>query len=158
MGVSYYASAAIGIRVDPEKLFVKRRVAACYDRDGEFRHACPFRKTDMANEVSAAQLPKFCPECGKEPSVVKKLPIEGMRYDDHESLWILDSFRVLSTSVESRPCVVVGKFVRTGWDKPIVFFAVPDIDAIRAKLLAALKPRGLWDDKQFGVYAVLYVS
>jgi hypothetical protein len=54
--------------------------------------------------------------------------------------------------------ICLGYGSSNGEDSAIKFKAIPDIEAIKTTLQELLEPLGLWDEKKFGLYTILYCS
>ena len=141
MGYSARAHAIIGIRIDNRKLWTQVGKKAC-------SHAIPKNS-------------KFCPECGVKNIIVpEKKPIKGYEKGDGD-YGTVAGFKLGSDGCENEPEFIAGFDPETGSSnggEPSAFSPIPDIAKIKADMKSKLEPLGLWNEKAFGIYAVLYAS
>lgn len=141
MGYDATAITIIGVRIDRKKLYGQVSKKSC-------PHAVPKEA-------------KFCPECGAmNKPVVEQHEIEG--YDSSRET--VAGLKMITTDFESKdpPRFAIGFEIKTessGGEGPRFAFAtIPNVEVIKADMYKRLKPLGLWDEKTFGVYAILSES
>jgi hypothetical protein len=59
---------------------------------------------------------------------------------------------------DSKYLWVAGALLESNGDGNVGFLAKVDFEDIKVRMKAALNPRNLWDEKSFGLWAVLYES
>ena len=135
MGADWTAKAVIGVKVPVDKLYDRTKVRTC-------RHPLPNEEV------------RYCPTCGRtawdDDSVIKydlfKLGVELITGTDHKPLILtLKDFAAYADAYDNDG---YGLLPLTG----------DGLVSIKPKLQAKLEPLGLWDEKAFGLYAVLYCS
>jgi DNA-directed RNA polymerase subunit RPC12/RpoP len=144
MSTTYHAAAIVGCKIDGSKIFFNKEVRAC-------KHLIPSQTPGLPPENA-----KFCSECGKK--VWSKVSTSIPQYDEEEET--LCGFRVFYD--ENDDCVfVAGEYTEI----PNELEALPEMldagaagDTVRRNLKATLKPLGLWDEKQFGIWLVTWYS
>ena len=137
MGADYYSYAVIGVKIDPEKLTKVTQVRGC-DCD-----------TDLTG--------KFCSNCGAEIFVEEEENIP--EYDeDKETLY--DHKIIFRTDNETAiVAVIFAKDKDYNKDNNHSFEQIPDnIKELKEELKNTLSPLGFWDEKEFGLWSVLYCS
>lgn len=137
MGVDWYARAAIGCKVAKEKLWPTSRVRAC-------SHPLP----DEAM--------RFCPTCGKPAWENRSRPADG--YDEGKGTF--HGFPVArGTDGAVHVVCVKGCLAEADSDDGAARRGLPgDIGEAEHDLRAMLEPLGMWDDKAFGLWSILYCS
>lgn len=140
MGVDYSAHAVIGVKVPREKLWIEQRVKA-YD------HHYP-------------ESMNFNPQTGAKLWETLKEPIP-VYFEAEEEIRISSSvFQVFWDHTGENAIVAVCHAYVDAWGSNtcLDFAGLPDIELAKAKLKDALGPEGLWNEKTFGLYAVLRCS
>ncbi len=131
MGVSYNATAVLGIKIDRYRLHEKRTVKA-YD------HNYP-------------ESMKFDPQTGNKLWVQQESLISAINHYDESDDYMLGPFKVIFIS-ESEDCYVVLSSVSTD-RRP----KKTEANFNREELQQVLEPLGLWDEKQFGLWAIVEI-
>ena len=150
MSTDYFANAVIGVEVDVDKVFIRRKYRCC----------------DCLNEIGDND--NFCPNCGKKAWQFINGSIE--EYEDNaDSIGFepptLCGFRVVqrwgykdnpdSQSVIQMFVVGAGVKHHANYGKdPNMLPLEKDIATIKAELKAKLEPLGLWEESKFGLWAV----
>lgn len=145
MGVDWRAKAIIGCRIPLHKLSKTEQVRGC---------GCPYLQRSDVN---------FCPQCGAPAQKTETSPIEewdednktlfGYMYDDHGSNSIWAFFGPYIVSTESNRAGGDGSHCVKHPDAP-----GDAVTCARHWCRNKLKPVGLWDEKEFGLWAMLYAS
>lgn len=144
MGADYTAGALIGIRVDPTKLYREKQEKA-------FKHSYPL---DW----------KVCPKTGRELWRTVREPIDGAvsRYEGEDASKIGPYDVTYGTDHETAFICIVSTndtYSNAGNDCAMVSIPVGfNIVEEKEKLRETLEPLGLWDEKLFGLWTVLYCS
>ena len=129
MGVDYYSYAFIGQKLNKNKLYQETIVAGC-------NHQNP----DTAN---------FCSVCGKR-AVIDFESLKGISAiestDNTEIFLALNHHQVKSGSS------------RGGENLAFRTLDSKAVEEAKTVLKELLEPYGLWDEKQFGLWTVLYCS
>jgi hypothetical protein len=153
----FEAAAAIGVEIDPRLLYRQETCRSCQCVEN--------RKKEIDPEW------ENCPYCGKSITEVRMVAIPEWDSKDAGRL-LLAGFTVVTTASPDLPGMesthlgrdiirrgvrlVVGEFVsRTDATRMARMTDAPDVGATRSRLKEALEPLGLWDDKKFGLWAVL---
>jgi len=131
MGASWRGSAVLGCEVTGK---TEREVAT---------RVC-------AHDITAGA--KFCAECGKPATELEKVPIDG--WDTIEQAGLSN----YTTTDDDRQFVGVGVSVWDDGDAQRLSLDTVELSAVRDKVRSVLTPIGLWDEKSFGLWAVLYCS
>jgi len=141
MDYSSKAYTVIGLRVDNSKLTTTKRVRGC--------------EHDLGPNKKA----KFCTECGVSAWVEEEKPIKG--YDpedcDEDGDQVIAGFKVVEPNGEAGEFFVAGLLLE-GETGEHGYRTSVDIPAIKAKMKTALMPLGLWDETEFGLWAILHES
>ncbi len=136
MGADYYSYAVIGIEIDPEKLVTETEERGC-----------------DCKEVPTG---KFCSSCGATATV--KVKAEDIIWEIEED----DDFHgyKIIFGTDREKAYISAVWAEEDEDGSInCFNQIPnDIEGIRNKMKDTLDPLGLWDEKKFGLYSVLYCS
>jgi len=107
---------------------------------------------------------KFCPECG-QPNLVKVV-INQKEIDKFNTY---DAVEKLAKSLKLKMacgydgdfyCIGVGSGPAGNYEPDAIRMEIRNIDlvVIETKLRKALAPLGLWDENEFGLWAVQYVG
>jgi hypothetical protein len=110
---------------------------------------------------------KFCPTCGEDnnPMVERhpKEPLCTVKYRGEGGLGGvtkiagLDFFKgTYDYSTEAASVIVVGIGIENSDDNEEKKLKIPD--NFRGVIRQALEPHGLWDEKAYGLYAILHCS
>lgn len=155
----YEAAAVIGVEIDPHKLYreVRKRGCQCYEaREGG---------DEPPDEWQC------CPYCGKALWDVQMVTIPEWDSTDPARV-LLAGLLVVTTAnpdtpgLEKTPLgreviragvrLVVGEYAaRTDFARHARMAELTELASARERLKAKLEPLKLWDDKKFGVWAVL---
>jgi len=146
MGADYYAKAVIGVLIDEDKIPKKHvRVKAFqhdFPEDWKVDPTNPSRK--LWNEKNYPEF-TFDPDYANEDTKLVKLPM-GMG---------------VFKGTDDEPAVV-GVGAESGSSNggdDYDFKQIPDsVENVRDALKNILGPLGLWDEKKFGLYSILYCS
>lgn len=137
MGVDYYANSVIGMGISPELLEKEQRRRGCGHPEGRGR---------------------YCAECGKPMYISTKESIDGF---DGDTLFGL----AVSSSTDNGYFVVHLVGVTTDSsrsDSDTGCKMIPLEDDVVAKsrqtIKEKLEPAGLWNEKTFGLWSILYCS
>jgi len=134
MSATYYGQAVIGVRIDPKKLMTIKRIRAC--------------------DCVSAPTGNFCSNCGKKSFKEEECPIES--FSDGEN--VLDYEVVFGTDREEAVIAFVCA-EETDNNKSNNFKQIPEnIKEIKEQMRDTLGPIGLWDEKKFGLWSILYCS
>lgn len=130
MGADYRAYAVLGVQVDPERL---EKLASC-DHD----------KPPKA---------KFCPECGKPSGTYDREEGSNGKVCGYDVIWSTDEREAFIGIVHT------GQRTYSNGGADSDKAQVPaDLKVAKEAMRDALGPLGLWDEKKFGLWAVLYCS
>jgi hypothetical protein len=138
MGADYYAKAVIGLRVYPSDL-VKEKYTE--------RRGCMHKVPDDGFP--------YCAQCG-QPRIIK----------DVETVNLLDGLAIEAaySTDEEHAVLYLGKhFVATNSSRhdespKMQYLDNNAVQVARETLKSKLEPLGLWNEKYFGLWAVLYCS
>ena len=138
MSTTHHAAAIIGCKIDKSKVMFEKSVRSC--------------------EHTALTHPaKFCPECGKKLWGVDTTSIIEYNRSDNE----LCGFRVFDNEYDDY-ILVVGRSVEIDTDcyntSAKLDIVNDDISFDRKVLESSLKPVGLWDEKEFGIWVCMWIS
>ena len=134
MSVSYISYAIIGVKVDIDKIFPIRNSRTC----------------DCDVDLSG----NFCSQCGSKLFEKKIEYIEG--FDKTKN--ILHGYKVVFGTDDEDP-IIAAKYVKnSNWDSPSFEQIPTDIADVKNKMRDLFGPLGLWDEKKFGLWSVLYCS
>jgi len=152
----YEAAAVLGVELDVQKLYreVRKRGCACF-----------------AEPPAADPEWQFCPHCGKPVYETSLVTIPEWDSTDPARI-LLAGLLVLTTANPNTPGLektaigrevirtgvrlIVGEYAaRTDLGRHARMAEVPDFASVRERLKTVLEPLGLWDDKKFGLWAVL---
>lgn len=136
MSVSYWCYAAIGVKIDPKKLMRMEIVRNCH---------CETEPTG-----------KYCSNCGKEAFEEIETPIEI--FEDQETIL---GYKVIYGTDHKESIIAAFEARAKDFyeDKKKSFQQLPDnLKEIREKMRDSLGPLGLWDEKKFGLWSILYCS
>ena len=141
MGYSATACAVIGLKIDNNKLYTTKRVRGCGHDLGENKKA------------------KFCPECGEPTWDEDRVPIVGYDPDDFDTDGgqVFAGYKLVMPNGESDDAFLAG-LVLTDDEKGYGFADEVDFSHIKAHMKKTLLPLGLWDEKEFGLWAILIES
>jgi hypothetical protein len=137
MGADFTSSAVVGLKIDPKKLTISKKVRSC--------------KCD----VKDIETMKFCPKCGEEVFTEELDCIPGYNEDGD-----LCGYKLIfgTDQIEAYVCAFLAEQDDYG-DKVQDFTQLPDnIKEIKEKMRDTIGPLGLWDEKKFGLWSVLYCS
>jgi len=138
MGVSYSAYTVVGIRVKEHQLYKEKRIREC-------KH--PF--------VEDA---RFCPVCGKSMFSVEYESIAG--YDEGSVEFL--GFDVYGGTLNEDDSIGTDIFIGVGCLVDDEYepkkFDLLNEEEVRNELKKKLEPLGLWNEKDFGIWTVLYCS
>lgn len=141
MGVNYSCSAAIGCRVPREKLYRPGKIRCC-----------------SHPEVEAA----FCPQCGRKMWQNGTMPHEGWKEVKGETVSFKGFPFAYNTDQKDIIICVKGGMAKPSWrdrDSELKRVDIPDdMLAKIQELKKALEAEGMWDEKEFGLWAILYCS
>jgi hypothetical protein len=138
MSVCAFASAIIGVKIDESKLYKKvTKKAFPHNYDESFQ---------------------FDPKSGKPLWKTEKTPIK--EFDEEEET--LSGLKVVF-STDHFHCFVSAfgtgtSYDENGYSKIELENSDGFIDKLKKELKKALEPLGLWDEKSFGLYSVIYIS
>lgn len=136
MRVTHHAAVIVGCRVDKSEIFFEEEVRSCEHR---------------ILEGNA----KFCPYCGKELwiQIDKSIP----QYNENEKT--LCGFRVFHNKYDDF-VFVAGEFTEIDnySDTPLEMLDAAACVVVQRKLKFALRPLHLWNEKQFGIWVVMWRS
>lgn len=143
--VSYTSYAIIGIKVNPSKFTTLEEKRGC---------KC---------EVEGIEKMKFCPRCGAKSFVKEKVPIPQFKEDRDDDKFhnyqSLCNYAIIYPDAENDgEAYVAAMYVDDSsyTEKNKNRMRIPkDIETIKEKMKKLLKPIGLWDEKKFGLWAVL---
>jgi len=152
MGITVAVDTVIGVRLSKDKIYKTDKVKA-------FDHNYP-------------DTMKFCPETGKKlwkmDSWVARFPGLERGDDRFASLKLVNGPYTYKPNEEKSlgydsdvETFYLGKsFETNGYqdDKRVSFISPEMIANIKDKVRANLEPLGLWDEKEFGIWTVLYVG
>lgn len=139
MSVVYYAYAVVGVRLLPKQFVTKdvKRVRGCkheFDSD-------------------------FCPVCGSPKWREEKISFDALATDEGDDK--LDVFHGIPVCYNTDDqYVYLGITAKTSYygEEDECEINILSIEQIREKLKSVLEPLGIWDEKSFGLWAVLYCS
>ncbi len=136
MSISWYAYVAIGCKIDPDSLYVKRIVKT-------YNH-------QFGPEV------KFHPQTGEKLWEENKFPIEG--YDDKRER--IGKFHVVWGTNAKTAVISIIPPVRSDddEDKFMPMPLSPVIDALAAELKATLEAMKIDGWETYGIHSILYCS
>ncbi len=135
MGVDYTSYAVIGVKIDPEKLYIE-----------ETKRGCNCEKTPTE---------KFCSDCGAKSFIESKEPIAS--YDEDENVL---GYRILwGTNCEKAVIAISWSEDDDYGQEDNSFAQIPNnLEELKNKMKNALGPVGLWDEKNFGLWSVIHCS
>jgi hypothetical protein len=139
MSTDFTAIACIGVKVHKDRLFEEVERAWC-------RHPIPVLPSGA----------KFCPECGKPVGRRVKEPIDGYSGEKLFGLTVIEAHNDADYVIVSPLNLIAGVglgVARKANLKPVDL--VQAFSATWQKLQDTLTPHGLWDENQFGLWAVL---
>lgn len=147
MSTSYYAKAIIGIEIDPSKLVEIRieRNCSCSESPGKTMN--------------------FCPNCSRKAWRKKEWPADkNFDYDNNKYCGLkvirLDSDSRDDDFYHIRRMFIVAAGAETGdlcysdSGEPVMCPLPENISETKEMLKDILKPKGLWDESKFGLWAI----
>ena len=142
MGCSSKASAVIGVRISTKTVL-----------------ACGLAKTPIRGCAHPETPGKFCPECGAAIwKVISSRTFEDI--DDFEQNTDLAGFSCAYDTDQEH--VHLGISAQTEWEggrsAPELLPDAAGLAARKAALEAFLEPLGLWNERSYGLWPILYVS
>ena len=145
MSTDYYAYAVIGLKIDPTKLYKEIKIRNCdctLPEDNKFT---------------------FCPHCGQKVYQIENHPIDEV--DDSNSKDTLCGYPIIyGTDRETAYVAIYHSAISTYagtllCDKNSYFSQFPyNIEDKKNEMKNKLGPLGFWDEKMFGLWAVLFCS
>lgn len=135
MGADYHAYAVIGIVVDSSKFYHEPRTVKAFDHD---------YPEDM----------KFCPQTGKELWALDEEPIEGF----DEDRYTLGGFPIVQGTDGKIEVLAVCRNGADDYDRGKVKPLPDNLDELKQQVKSLLEPLGQWDERKWGLYAILYCS
>lgn len=149
MSVNYTSFAIIGIKVDSGKFTTIEKKRGC--------------NCDVKN----IEKMKFCPSCGAKVFITEETPLP--QFDENPKNWkelpgphTFCDYPVIYEGSYSEMAYIAALVVSDNQysDKPDKSrMQIPkDINAIKETMKNTLGPIGLWDEKKFGIWAVLAVN
>ena len=154
MSAVYYAYAVIGVRLLPEQFVTKdvRPVRGCEHKfDSDF---CPLCGSPKWKERKISFDALVTDEGDDELDVFHGIPVSYDTDDRHVYLGI-------TAKITDEGC---GPDIATQSGRGPEFVGLSrtttkiSVEQIREKLKSVLEPLGIWDEKSFGLWAVLYCS
>lgn len=134
MGAVYHSYAVVGVKIDPERLVTTKKV-----------RGCQCEKTPTGH---------FCSSCGEPAFIEEDECIEG--YNEDEDIY---GYKIIfgTDHNEAFIAAIVCKDDDYGDSKN--FSQMPtELERIKNDMRNTLDPIGLWDEKKFGLWSVLYCS
>ncbi len=141
MSVFVRCYAAVGVKIDKNKLYKSRAVRGCV-------HSLPWTITG-----------KHCAQCGKLLWVGEDVLIDG--YDEVKET--LCGFKVLLANGGSRSndaiicnqLIEAGDPLEGGWVTAVLPLAMTAINGhVMSNMQVVLEPLGLWDPSQYGIWVI----
>lgn len=135
MGVDYYSYLIIGLEIDHKKLFRNQKVKT-------FDH-------------NYSEDYKFDPKTGKKLWEIDERPVKG--YNGEDKLY---TYKVVH-STDKKSWFVADKIIvcNCNYDYSRKLPFKPDeYEKIKEKMKFELEAFGIWDEKKFGIYNVIYCS
>ncbi|KKN99069.1 hypothetical protein LCGC14_0143160 [marine sediment metagenome] len=140
MSTTYHAAAVVGCRIPKSKIFLTEKVREC-------EHNIP---------ESRIKDDEFCAKCGKPLWVTLHKTIPEYNRDMNT----LCTFRVFDIEWEDFITVAgpgAVSEVANDCEKPSQLIHLPASD-VRKRMERGLEKIGLWDDNEFGIWAILWGS
>jgi len=138
MSTSYYAITCIGAKIPYDKLFTKTKIRVC-------NHPLPKQKEA-----------EFCMECGNPLWRTKEKPIK--EYNEPNDKLCGLNLCIVDNRLEDTEYVFVGKIAKASQEEQFIMTKSLDSDTkcLKSVLKNALTPLKLWEEKDFGMWTVLY--
>jgi hypothetical protein len=138
MSTTYHAAAVVGCLVPRSKIFLKKEMRTC-------DHPIPEGN------------PKFCSECGKRVYLMVNTTIEEYDRDSRtlNGLCVFDNDYSDQILVAAEHAVVD---TEEQISSMINIYSSKDMQLLKRGVRLVLKPLGLWDEKQFGVFCIVWTS
>lgn len=145
MSVSYSSYAVIGVKIDPKKLVITEKVRNC---------SC---------EVKNIEKKKFCSSCGKKVFVEEDTYIPQYDDDAHKKdfpfYYSLCGFPLIynTDNIDAFVAFICCECDDYN-DNPFSDLSNINIEEVKTKMREKLEPMGLWNEENFGLWAVQYCS
>lgn len=137
MSVNFYSYSVIGVEIDEDDLYQPAKMVKAFEHN-------------HGRDV------KFCPQTGKECWKEVREPIS--EWDEYQTL---GEYKVHHSTDQRRYVVgiVASETGSSDGGDDVAFNKLPhNIEGEKERLKSFLKPLGLWNDRKFGLYAILYCS
>lgn len=139
MSVDYYQHLIIGCKIDINKIKIPERVRNC---------DCDIQNIDTI---------KYCPECGRAAWVDSWKAIEGYDETDYPATFL--NMPLVYDTDEANCWVAIQKQdLKDDISSSIKFKNIEDIEALKKEIKSKLEPIGLWNEEDFGIWAIQNIS
>lgn len=136
MSTTHHAAAIVGCLIPRSKLFSKKKVRTC-------GHPLPEGN------------PQYCQDCGKRIYLMVDIAIEGYDVDSAT----INGLKVFDSGYSNYVCVATA-FAEVDTEDWIssILDTVHVLAGSRAHFKQVLEPLGLWTEKHFGIWCVMWTS
>lgn len=135
MSTTYHAAAILGCRIDESKIFFKKEIRTC-------------------DHPLSDNNPKFCSECGKSVFLMVDTAIDEYDYSDQT----LSGLRVFGNYVSDQVIIAVDSSIVDSEEWISTRIDPDHTIGSHSYLKEVLEPLGLWDEKQFGIWCMMWAN